>query len=44
MVPGDLLAESHEFPDLIAKIRKNFEIVLVQGEGVEFGHGASSGR
>ena len=42
--PGCLLAESHEFPDLMAKIRKYFKIMLIQGAGVGFGHGASIGR
>ena len=44
VLPGDLLAEPYEFPDLIAKIRKDFKIMLGQAEIVGFGHGVSVGR
>ena len=38
---GELLAESNEFANLIAEIRKGFEIAFAQGAGVRFRHGAT---
>jgi hypothetical protein len=44
VLAGDLLAEPHEFPDLVAKIRKDFKIILTQATIVGFGHAVSVGR
>jgi hypothetical protein len=44
VLPCEVFAESHEFADLVAKVGKYLEIVLVQGEGLAIGHKASGGQ
>ncbi len=35
----DFLAESQEFPYLVAKICQHFEIMFIQGQSFKLGHG-----